>query len=66
MTDMTLKSPVAEVELPFALIDLEAVIDRQIRAFLDGDSDGSELLRGLYDDSVDEPVPARLAVLLRR
>lgn len=66
MTDMTLKSPVAGVELPLALTDLEAAIDCQIRAFLDGDSDGGELLHGLYDDSIDEPVPARLAVLLRR
>jgi hypothetical protein len=66
MTDMTLNSPVAGVELPLALTDLDAAIDRQIRAFLDGDSDGSELLHGLYDDSIDEPVPARLAVLLRR
>jgi hypothetical protein len=66
MTDMTLKSPVAEAALPTALSDLDAVIDRQIRAFLDGDSDGSELLRGLYDDAIDEPIPGRLVVLLRR
>jgi hypothetical protein len=64
MTDMTLKSPVAEVELPSALSDLDAVIDRQIRAFLDGDSDGSALLHGLYDDAIDEPIPTQLAVLL--
>jgi hypothetical protein len=66
MTDMTLKSPVAEAELPTALTDLDAMIDRQIRAFLDGDSDGSELLHGLYDDAIDEAIPARLVVLLRR
>jgi len=65
MTDIALKSPVAEIELPSALSDLDAVIDRQIRAFLDGDSDGSELLHGLYDDAIDELIPARLAVLFR-
>jgi hypothetical protein len=66
MTDMTLKSPVVEAELPTALSDLDAAIDRQIRAFLDGDSDGSELLHGLYDDAIDDPIPGRLVVLLRR
>jgi len=66
MTIFPLKPPVAEVELPPALSDLEAVIDRQIRSFLDGDSDGGELLRGLYGDAIDEPIPARLTALLRR
>jgi hypothetical protein len=64
MTDMTLKSSVAEAELPPALSDLDAVIDRQIRTFLGGDSDGGELLHGLYDDALDDPIPARLAVLV--
>jgi hypothetical protein len=63
---MMLKTPVAEIELPAALSDLEGSIDQQIRLFLDGDSDGHELLQGLYGDPIDEPVPARLAALLRR
>lgn len=66
MTVITLKSPVAEIELPAALSDLDAAIDCQIRSFLNGDSDGHELLQGLYNDPIDEPVPARLTALLRR
>jgi hypothetical protein len=61
-----LKTAVAEIALPAALRDLEASIDWQIRSFLNGDDDGRELLQGLYGDAVDEPVPARLAALLRR
>lgn len=66
MTEMMLKTPVARAELPATLSDLDTVIDCQIRLFLEGDSDGSELLRGLYGDVIDEPVPARLTALLNR
>ena len=66
MTVITLKSPVVEVELPAALSDLDAVIDRQIRSFLNGENEGYELLQGLYSDAIDEPVPARLTALLKR
>jgi hypothetical protein len=54
------------VELPAALSDLGASIDREIRSFLNGDSDGGELFRGLYGDTVDEPMPQRLGALLSR
>jgi hypothetical protein len=67
MADITLNTSVAEeIELPAVLSDLDAAIDRQIRSFLNGESDGSELLQGLYGDADDEPVPARLTALLRR
>jgi len=66
MAKIMLETTVAEIELPAALTDLEASIDHQIRSFLDGDSDGHELLQGLYGDAVDEPIPARLTALLRR
>jgi hypothetical protein len=66
MAKIMLEMHVAEVELPAAFTDLDASIDLQIRSFLDGDSDGHELLQGLYGDAVDEPVPARLTALLRR
>jgi hypothetical protein len=61
MDDVTLHPP----ELPADLNDLSALTDRQIRLFLNGDSDGRELLRGLYGDAVDEPIPARLRGVLR-
>lgn len=66
MTVITFNTPATEAELPVALSDLDAVIDRQIRLFLNGEDDGGELLRGLYGDSAGEPVPARLTALLRR
>lgn len=67
MAEITLKALVAEeIELPIFLTDLDAAIDRQIRLFLNGENDGSELLRGLYGDAIDEPIPARLTALLKR
>jgi hypothetical protein len=51
--------------LPASLTDLGGSIDREMRAFLQGDSAGHELLAGLYGDAMDEPVPARLTALLR-
>jgi hypothetical protein len=61
MNDVTLHP----LELPADLNDLSALIDRQIRSFIYGDSDGHELLRGLYGDALDEPIPARFRGLLR-
>jgi hypothetical protein len=66
MTDILLQSTAAAAGLPAALGDLDVLIDRQIRSFLEGDSDGSELLRGLYGDAIDEPIPGRLMALLKR
>jgi hypothetical protein len=37
----------------------------EIRAFLDGETNGEPLLRALYDHILDEPIPARLLQLLR-
>lgn len=65
MTEMMLKTPVAQAELPATLSDLDTMIDRQIRSFLEGHSDGSELLQGLYGDVIDEPIPSRLTALLK-
>jgi hypothetical protein len=47
----------SDVELPS--------LDRQIIDFLDGRSDGAELMLALYGDIADEPLPPRLAELLR-
>jgi hypothetical protein len=40
--------------------------DRRIRAFLNGRSHGEDVLRALYGEVADEPVPDRLRALLRR
>jgi hypothetical protein len=40
-------------------------IDRRIRAFINGDSHGEDLLQALYGDVADEPVPEHLTALLR-
>jgi hypothetical protein len=67
MAEITLNMSVAEeIELPAVLSALDAAVDRQIRLFLNGESDGSELLQGLYGDAADEPIPARLTALLKR
>lgn len=58
---ITLKT---RARLPASFTDLSGSIDREIRAFLDGENDGHELLRGLYGDAIDEPVPARLTSIL--
>jgi hypothetical protein len=62
MNETSLKT----AELPASLNDLDAAIDRQIRAFLDGEDDGAELFHGLYGDVADEPIPARLTAILQR
>ena len=40
-------------------------IDRRIRAFLNGESHGEDVLGALYGDVADEPVPQRLRALLK-
>jgi hypothetical protein len=40
-------------------------VDRRIRAFLNGESHGEDVLKALYGDIADEPVPERLRSLLR-
>jgi hypothetical protein len=41
-------------------------LERQIIDFLDGRSDGAELMLALYGDVADEPLPPRLAELVKR
>jgi Anti-sigma factor NepR len=41
-------------------------IDRDIRDFLTGKTEGEDLLHALYDHVLDEPVPERLRALLKR
>jgi len=40
-------------------------IDRRIRAFLNGESHGEDVLGALYGQVADEPVPERLRALLK-
>jgi hypothetical protein len=40
-------------------------IDRRIRAFLNGETHGEDVLGALYGDAADEPVPERLRTLLK-
>ncbi len=42
-----------------------ASVDRDIRDFLAGKTDGEDLLHALYDHVLDEPVPQRLRAVLR-
>ena len=41
-------------------------VDRRIRAFLNGESQGEDVLNALYGSVADEPVPERLRTLLQR
>jgi len=40
-------------------------VDRRIRAFLNGESHGEDVLGALYGSVADEPVPERLRALLK-
>jgi hypothetical protein len=40
-------------------------VDRRIRAFLDGESHGTDVLGQLYGDVGNEPVPEKLRALLK-
>ncbi|MBV8776661.1 MAG: hypothetical protein JO032_16905 [Alphaproteobacteria bacterium] len=56
-----------EIEIaPALLSELDELIDRQIRTFLNGDSDGEEVLEALYGDVEAEAIPQRLLTTLRR
>lgn len=40
--------------------------DSRIRAFLDGETDGEDVLHAIYDHVLNEPVPERLRAILKR
>ena len=40
--------------------------EREIHDFLNGKTDGEDLLHRMYDHVLDEPVPERLTALLKR
>ena len=45
---------------------LPSSVDRQIEEFLAGRNNGAALMRALYGDPVREPLPPRLAELLKQ
>ncbi len=52
--------------LPLDLADpAPSAVDRQIADFVDGRSDGAELMLALYGDIANEPLPPRLTELIR-
>ena len=61
---MTIPGLTCGIALP---VDLAVPsLERQIIDFLDGRSDGAELMLALYGDVADEPLPPRLAELVKR
>jgi hypothetical protein len=40
-------------------------IDAAVRRYLDGVNDGHALFQALYDDILDEPIPASMLALIR-
>ena len=43
-----------------------APVREQIRAFLDGETNGEALLHALYDHVLDEPIPPQMLDLLQK
>jgi hypothetical protein len=56
-------SAAAESEAPAAAQPGPA--ESAIRAFLSGETDGAALLHELYDEVLDEPVPASMLAIVR-
>jgi hypothetical protein len=48
-----------------AIVTSSGSIDRRIRAFLNGESHGEDVLDALYGHIAGEPIPERLRALLR-
>ena len=44
-------------------VEETAAVAEQVLDFLDGKTDGEELLRALYDHVLDEPIPERMRAL---
>ncbi len=56
----------AATETPATIFASAGSADRRIRAFLNGESHGEDVLVALYGHVADEPIPERLRALLRR
>jgi hypothetical protein len=61
---MTVPGLSCGIALPATLA--AATVERQILDFLNGRSDGAELMLAIYGDVADEPLPPRLAALVER
>ena len=46
-------------------VEESGTVGEQLLDFLDGKTDGEELLHALYDHVLDEPVPERMRALFR-
>jgi hypothetical protein len=65
--EMTLTRPPTQCER--AIPDdgpVDSSVAARIAAFLDGHTDGEDLLHALYDYVLDEPVPENMRALLRK
>ncbi len=56
----------AQCRRPVARHPVRCSTEREIRDFLNGKTEGEDLLHRLYDHVLDEPVPERLTALLKR
>lgn len=63
MTDFQIAIPAPTRAVIFGPV---GSIDRRIRAFLNGESHGEDVLGALYGGVADEPIPERLRALLKR
>jgi hypothetical protein len=61
---MTYASALAVSAVPPA-DELDALVEVAILRFLNGETDGRELFRALYDETLDEPIPESMLALVR-
>lgn len=57
---------VAALALEIPVTDeIDSVVETAILRFINGETDGQELLHALYDEPLDEPVPESMLSLVR-
>ena len=45
--------------------EIDTVVETAIIRFLNGETHGQELFHALYDEPIDEPIPAHMLALVR-
>lgn len=62
---MTVATALAEALPPAPVDELDQMVEDSILRFLNGETDGEDLLNALYGDVLDEPIPTEMLELVR-
>ena len=62
---MTLATALAETTVAAPVGELDEMVEQSIVRFLNGETDGGDLLNALYGHVLDEPIPAEMLELVR-